>query len=32
MKAKNGVFELIPDFYQRSGGIFEPSGHYESMF
>lgn len=32
MKAKNGVFELTPDFYQRSGGIFEPSEHYESMF
>jgi len=32
MKVKNGVFELTPDFYQRSGGIFEPSEHYESMF
>ena len=32
MKAKNGVFDLNPDFYQRSGGIFEPSEHYENMF
>lgn len=32
MKAKNGTFELSPDFYQRSGGIFEPSEHYENMF
>lgn len=32
MKAKNGVFELNPDFYKRSGGIFEPSDHYEKMF
>jgi L-alanine-DL-glutamate epimerase-like enolase superfamily enzyme len=32
MKAKNGVFELTPDFYNRSGGIFKPSAHYESMF
>ena len=32
MKAKNGAFELNPDFYKRSGGIFEPSEHYEKMF
>ncbi|NQV74572.1 MAG: mandelate racemase/muconate lactonizing enzyme family protein [Bacteroidetes bacterium] len=32
MKAKNGAFELTPDFYNISGGIFEPSEHYESMF
>ena len=32
MKAKNGVFELTPEFYQRSGGILEASQHYESMF
>ncbi|SDM30199.1 hypothetical protein SAMN05421813_10961 [Daejeonella rubra] len=32
MKAKNGAFELDHDFYQRSGGIFEPSEHYENMF
>jgi L-alanine-DL-glutamate epimerase-like enolase superfamily enzyme len=29
---KNGVFELNEDFYNRSGGIFEPSAHYEEMF
>lgn len=27
-----GVFELGPDYYARSGGIFEPSAHYEGMF
>jgi hypothetical protein len=32
MKRTNGVFELNKDFYQRSGGIFEPSPHYKSMF
>lgn len=32
MNPKNGVFELNSDFYDRSGGIFEPSDHYESMF
>jgi len=32
MIPKNGVFELNSDFYERSGGIFEPSAHYESMF
>jgi hypothetical protein len=32
MKAKNGAFELNNDFYKRSGGIFEPSEHYEKMF
>ncbi|SKB30765.1 L-alanine-DL-glutamate epimerase [Daejeonella lutea] len=29
---RNGVFELNKDFYNRSGGIFEPSGHYDGMF
>lgn len=29
---KNGVFELGSDFYKRSGGIFEQSNHYESVF
>jgi hypothetical protein len=29
---KNGVFELNSDFYGRSGGIFEPSAHYQEMF
>jgi hypothetical protein len=32
MIPKNGVFELSPDFYERSGGIFDPSLHYQSMF
>ncbi|MDP3469917.1 MAG: enolase C-terminal domain-like protein [Daejeonella sp.] len=32
MIPKNGVFELNSDFYERSGGIFEPSVHYQSMF
>jgi len=29
---QNGVFELNEDFFKRSGGIFEPSPHYEGMF
>lgn len=32
MIPKNGVFELSPDFYDRSGGIFDTSEHYQSMF
>lgn len=28
----NGVFELSDDFYQRSGGIFESSAHYDALF
>lgn len=32
VKAKNGVFELNEDFYKKSGGIFNRSAHYESMF
>jgi L-alanine-DL-glutamate epimerase-like enolase superfamily enzyme len=32
MKRTKGVFELNTDFYQRSGGIFEKSSHYTSMF
>lgn len=32
MQVKNGVFELNKDFYDRSGGIFEPSAHYQDMF
>ena len=27
-----GVFKLGPDFYARSGGIFDPLPHYEAMF
>ncbi len=30
--AQNGVFELGRDFYQRSGGIFGQSEHYEGLF
>lgn len=29
---EKGVFRLDDDFYARSGGIFEPSPHYEAMF
>jgi L-alanine-DL-glutamate epimerase-like enolase superfamily enzyme len=32
VRAKNGVYELNDDFYQKSGGIFTPSKHYERMF
>lgn len=31
-QARNGVFELNADYYERSGGIFEPSTHYTDMF
>lgn len=31
-KRRNGVFELNDDFYNRSGGIFESSAHYDTMF
>jgi L-alanine-DL-glutamate epimerase-like enolase superfamily enzyme len=31
-KVKNGVFDLSKEYYQRSGGIFETSAHYQSMF
>lgn len=31
-KVKNGLFELDNDFYAKSGGIFEPSPHYQDMF
>jgi len=29
---KNGVFELNTEFYARSGGLFDPSDHYQSLF
>jgi len=32
VKAKNGVYELDQEFYKTSGGIFEPSQHYEDLF
>jgi len=31
-KTINGVFNLDKDYYDRSGGIFEPSPHYEEWF
>jgi len=31
-QVNNGIFELNDDFYDRSGGIFLPSSHYEDMF
>ncbi len=31
-KTKNGIFELDEDYYDKSGGIFTPSSHYEKMF
>lgn len=31
-KTRNGVFELNEDYYNKSGGIFIQSPHYEEMF
>ncbi|MGV3639047.1 MAG: enolase C-terminal domain-like protein [Adhaeribacter sp.] len=31
-KREDGVFRLGADFYQNSGGIFQPSDHYTDMF
>ncbi|WP_460911333.1 enolase C-terminal domain-like protein [Spirosoma areae] len=31
-RAKQGVFELDDTFYAESGGILQPSAHYEAMF
>ena len=31
-KTVKGVFNLDKDFYDKSGGIFMPSAHYEQMF
>lgn len=30
--AKQGVFQLDKSYYEQSGGIFEPSKHYQEMF
>jgi L-alanine-DL-glutamate epimerase-like enolase superfamily enzyme len=30
-KTKKGVFNLDEDYYQKSGGIFTPSAHYQDM-
>jgi len=32
MRTKDGVFNLDEDFYDKNGGIFMPSDHYEKMF
>ena len=29
---KRGVYDLTPEYFERSGGIFEPSPHYEAWF
>lgn len=31
-KTTRGVFKLDSDYYKRSGGIFDPSPHYEAWF
>jgi len=31
-QTQKGVFELGEDFYDKNGGIFNTSGHYEKMF
>lgn len=31
-KTENGIFELNDDYYEKSGGIFMTSDHYEKMF
>jgi hypothetical protein len=31
-KTVQGVFNLDQDYYNRSGGIFDPSPHYEAWF
>jgi hypothetical protein len=31
MEVKNGVFELDQEFYDKSGGIFSASQHYEAL-
>ena len=30
-KTRNGVFTLDSDYYEKSGGIFAPSAHYQQM-
>jgi L-alanine-DL-glutamate epimerase-like enolase superfamily enzyme len=32
MQAQKGAFELNPDFYQRSGAIFNAASHYQQLF
>lgn len=31
-QAREGVYDLTDAYYERSGGIFEPSPHYEAWF
>ena len=31
-RPQRGVFELNADYYAQSGGVFQPSPHYEEMF
>ena len=31
-EARDGVFHTGKEFYRESGGIFEPSAHYENLF
>jgi L-alanine-DL-glutamate epimerase-like enolase superfamily enzyme len=31
-QARNGVFKLNQQYYQQSGGILQPSAHYQQMF
>lgn len=31
MEVRNGVFDLNDDFYEKSGGIFSPSKHYDQL-
>lgn len=30
--ARNGIYELDDDYYEKAGGIFDPVPHYEAMF
>lgn len=32
MKTQRGLFHLNADFYEKSGGIFMPSKHYQELF
>jgi len=31
-QTQNGVYHTDQSFYKESGGIFQPSPHYEEMF
>jgi hypothetical protein len=32
VKAEDGVFKLGEDYYEKSGGIFQMSDHYQALF